>query len=228
MSKNTFIGFAVSLSLHAALLGAIYFYQQQQSQMTIALGDQSDQYELALNMFKAQPQAPAQAQTQKPPPKPVQAKPKPVKKVEKPIPKKEPEPVIKEEPVPEEVVEEITEEVDPDVDQADQTVQEQVAVQADPNLPPLINEPVYYSQKAPSYPRKALKRGQQGTVLLMLMVDEKGRVIGVEVVETSGVSVLDKAAIKAVKRWRMEPAKREGIAIVSRVKVPVKFNLKSG
>lgn len=105
---------------------------------------------------------------------------------------------------------------------------EQEAIAASQMSDPVLNtQPIYYSQKAPRYPRKALSKGQQGTVLLMLVVNEQGHVIDVDVMQSSGVTSLDKAAAKAVKKWRLQPVKSHGVAVVSRVKVPVRFNLQA-
>lgn len=99
---------------------------------------------------------------------------------------------------------------------------------ASQSSPPVLNtRPVYFAQAAPRYPRKALSKGQEGTVLLMLLVSAEGYVVDVEVVDSSGVKSLDRAAQRAVKQWRLKPTESGGVAVASRVKVPVKFNIKS-
>ncbi|MFC1523834.1 energy transducer TonB, partial [Thermodesulfobacteriota bacterium] len=49
------------------------------------------------------------------------------------------------------------------------------------------------------YPRIARKKGWQGKVVLKFIVCEDGRVMNVEVVESSGYAVLDKNAMKSVR-----------------------------
>lgn len=60
----------------------------------------------------------------------------------------------------------------------------------------------------PPYPEMALKFGQQGTVVLLLTVDESGLVQSVDVKETSGSPILDRSAKEFVKRhWIVPPGK---------------------
>ena len=41
-----------------------------------------------------------------------------------------------------------------------------------------------------------------------LMIDRDGKVVGVEVLESSGFRELDQAALRALERWRFEPLGR--------------------
>ncbi len=51
--------------------------------------------------------------------------------------------------------------------------------------------------------------GQQGAVVLLLTADEAGVIISVEVKESSGSSILDRAAADFVKRhWTVSPGAR--------------------
>lgn len=78
---------------------------------------------------------------------------------------------------------------------------------------------------APSYPKLAQKRGQQGTVWLEIWLDQLGYQTELKVHNSSGVSSLDKAALKAVSSWKFLPLTQDGQAIASRVQVPVEFVL---
>lgn len=82
-----------------------------------------------------------------------------------------------------------------------------------------------YDNPKPVYPELARKRGQEGTVRLRAHVDEKGRVITVEVAQSSGWRMLDVAAVKTVRRWRFQPGMRAGIAVQGTVMIPVRFSL---
>jgi len=62
-------------------------------------------------------------------------------------------------------------------------------------------------------------------VRLRAHVDEKGRVITVEVAQSSGWRMLDAAAVKTVRRWRFQPGMRAGIAVQGTVMIPVRFSL---
>ena len=60
----------------------------------------------------------------------------------------------------------------------------------------------------PPYPEMALKFGEQGTVVLLLTVDDSGVVESVTVKETSGSAILDRSAREFVKRhWIVPPGK---------------------
>ncbi len=52
-----------------------------------------------------------------------------------------------------------------------------------------------------------------------------GRPTGVAVKQSSGVAILDQAAIAAVRRWTFEPARTAGLPVASTVEVPVRFSL---
>ena len=83
------------------------------------------------------------------------------------------------------------------------------------------------SNPAPRYPYKSRARGEQGKVILRVVVNRKGRADEVTVVESSGFSRLDKAATKAVRKWRFQPAHKNGLSARGVVKVPISFVLKS-
>ena len=85
--------------------------------------------------------------------------------------------------------------------------------------------PLYRENPPPAYPRVARRRGCEGTVLLEVLVTEKGRVGERRVVESSGHEPLDKAALQAVKDWRFSPGRRGNRAVAMRVLVPVRFQL---
>jgi len=91
---------------------------------------------------------------------------------------------------------------------------------------PLVTEPLFNgAQRKPAYPYMARKRGQQGTVLLEVFLDKRGQIESVTLVDSSGFSLLDRAAEKAVRRWSFRPLVRDGVALSSRVRVPVVFRL---
>lgn len=83
----------------------------------------------------------------------------------------------------------------------------------------------YLSNPKPDYPEEARQQHQEGVVLLDVLVDANGRAGDVSVSRSSGFAALDDAAVQAVKRWIFEPARTGGVAVSSRVKVPVRFSL---
>ncbi|MBB5521804.1 protein TonB [Xanthomonas arboricola] len=84
----------------------------------------------------------------------------------------------------------------------------------------------YSSSPAPSYPAAALRAGQQGTVMLRVLVGTDGRPTEVSVQTSSGHRVLDLAARSQVLRsWRFQPAMQNGQAVQAYGLVPVSFSL---
>jgi TonB family protein len=88
--------------------------------------------------------------------------------------------------------------------------------------------PNYGINPKPPYPKSARRRGQEGTVLLRVLVLEDGKVGEIELAGPSGYTVLDESALKAVKKWIFIPGKNGGEDISSWVEVPIKFQLDSG
>jgi protein TonB len=71
-----------------------------------------------------------------------------------------------------------------------------------------------------------MSTGQQGTVLLRVLVDVDGMPLDVEIKRSSGFARLDNAARQQVlKKWKFRPAIRDGQAIQVYGIVPVTFRL---
>ncbi|MBE7446342.1 MAG: energy transducer TonB [Planctomycetia bacterium] len=66
---------------------------------------------------------------------------------------------------------------------------------------------------------------QEGLVMLTVVIDRKGMPVKVEVEQSSGYQLLDKAALEAVRRWRFQPERIGNIPTESRVTIPVRFRL---
>jgi len=88
-------------------------------------------------------------------------------------------------------------------------------------------EPSYKNNPLPEYPRKARRRGFEGTVVLKVLVSEKGTVMEVRISESSGHPVLDRAAEESVGKWIFEPGAIGAKKAEMWVNVPVRFDLKS-
>jgi protein TonB len=87
----------------------------------------------------------------------------------------------------------------------------------------------YDDAPPPPYPPIARRKNWQGEVLLRVQVDERGRVLAVEVDQSSGHRLLDRAASEHVlKKWRFQPALVGGRAVVAWALVPVNFRLENG
>ncbi len=78
-------------------------------------------------------------------------------------------------------------------------------------------------QPAPNYPRMARRRGLEGTCVIEVLMDTRGEVITLALKQSTGHTILDQAALAAVKDWKfIAPT---GIAGASKVLVPVRFAL---
>jgi protein TonB len=86
----------------------------------------------------------------------------------------------------------------------------------------------YLDNPKPAYPTVARKRGMGGRVVLRVQVRRDGTVSGVEVAQSTGYSVLDRAARSAVVHWRFAPATQGGVAVEGEVLVPFDFRLTAG
>jgi TonB family protein len=77
----------------------------------------------------------------------------------------------------------------------------------------------------PAYPEQAKREGIQGTVKLMIVINEEGFVY--EVKGNPGNNpVLEQAAIPAVKKWRFSPFLMKGVPVAIKTTATVHFALK--
>jgi periplasmic protein TonB len=97
------------------------------------------------------------------------------------------------------------------------TLQAQPDVEAKPN---------YLKNPEPDYPELARRRHQEGLVLLAVKVTAQGRAERVEIKKSSGFSLLDNAAVEAVRDWEFQPARIGSLAFGSEIEVPVRFELR--
>ncbi len=75
-----------------------------------------------------------------------------------------------------------------------------------------------------SYPPMALRMGLEADVVLKVQVDSDGKVIKIEIVKGAGMG-FDDEALKAVKQFRFEPAKKGGKNIPSEFTYIYRFRL---
>lgn len=83
----------------------------------------------------------------------------------------------------------------------------------------------FASNRPPVYPEAARRAGWTGVVTLRLDVDAVGHVRTVSIVASSGVAVLDAAAVEAASAWRFTPARTDGVPTASTVLRRVRFVL---
>jgi protein TonB len=72
----------------------------------------------------------------------------------------------------------------------------------------------------------ARRRGYEGTTILEVLVNRKGKVDEVRLSSSSGHSLLDRAAKSSVKKWVFVPARRGNQKVEMWVKIPIRFQLR--
>jgi protein TonB len=83
----------------------------------------------------------------------------------------------------------------------------------------------YLDNPKPVYPATSRRLGEQGKVLLRVLVSAAGLAEKVELKTSSSFTRLDQAAQEAVSRWRFVPARRGEQPIAAWVQVPLTFQL---
>ena len=90
----------------------------------------------------------------------------------------------------------------------------------------VMARPLYRINPPPQYPARAKRRNLAGTVILEVEVNTAGKVDNLQVKESCGYAILDRAALSAVRKWVFEPGSRNGVPVNMTVLVPVRFALK--
>ncbi len=93
-------------------------------------------------------------------------------------------------------------------------------------LTPVRFDAAYLRNPAPGYPLLSRRLGEQGRVLLRVMVHADGSAMSVEIEAGSGYPRLDQAARETVRQWRFIPARQGDNAVNSGVIIPIDFSLK--
>ena len=86
-------------------------------------------------------------------------------------------------------------------------------------------EAVPLDTPSPAYPEEARREHLEGTVIVEIRIDRSGRVETARVTQGSGKSILDDAAVAAVRKWSYRPATLNGEAIASLRRVRLVFRL---
>jgi len=93
-----------------------------------------------------------------------------------------------------------------------------------PVEPPEYNA-AHLHNPPPPYPPIAKRLKIEGTVLVRVLVSPAGLPQQIELAHTSGASVLDEAALKAVRNWAFLPARKGTEPIAAWVEIPIDFHL---
>ena len=94
-----------------------------------------------------------------------------------------------------------------------------------PVMPPQFGA-AYLNNPKPGYPSFARRMGMEGMVMLKVLVSRLGTSLKIEVADSSGYEILDKAAAEAVRNWRFVPARQGDSPVEEWVQVPVAFHLR--
>jgi TonB family protein len=85
----------------------------------------------------------------------------------------------------------------------------------------------YKNRNPPHYPVDAIHKGEEGIVMLDVTIDALGNVAGVRVDQhgTNAVASLQIAAMDAAKKWKFNPARKDGKPVAGTMRIPVRFSL---
>jgi protein TonB len=199
------IGMAVAVALHAVAGAALLTYEPARSALLAVAPIMVSLVTPPKPQVKPEPTPPKPKPVIRPRPRP----PEPLPTITAPIETPSPSPIIVPPPPP-----------PPPPEPAPVVV-------APP--PPVITAPIfaadYLDNPAPPYPSLARRAGEQGRVVLRVLVSSSGKADEVEVRTSSGHRRLDDSARDTVRRWRFIPAKRGDEPVQAWVLIPISFRL---
>ncbi len=95
------------------------------------------------------------------------------------------------------------------------------------DVPPRIANPAEVQRALErAYPALLRDAGIEGTVALLVHIDERGRVIEARIGTSSGFGALDAAALGAVTAFRFHPAQNRDVPTAVWTSVPVTFEIR--
>jgi protein TonB len=83
----------------------------------------------------------------------------------------------------------------------------------------------YLNNAPPRYPAAARRMRLQGTVTIRALVGTDGHPQHVSLEKSSGMELLDNAALEAVQRWMFVPARQGTTPVAAEVDMPLRFRL---
>jgi protein TonB len=87
-----------------------------------------------------------------------------------------------------------------------------------------VSQPRLIYGPEPEFSDEARKAKYQGVVLLQVVVGPEGETHGIRVAQSLGMG-LDEKAIEAIRQWKFEPSRKEGVPIAVVVDIEVNFHL---
>lgn len=88
----------------------------------------------------------------------------------------------------------------------------------DSDVQPIVRVP-------PQYPVRALERGTEGWVLIEFTVTETGAVVEPKIIDAEPANTFNRAAMRAVVRWKYKPMTQDGKAVAWTERVVLTFEL---
>lgn len=93
-------------------------------------------------------------------------------------------------------------------------------------LGPEVIKPVVTQRVEAEYPPIAKRNRIEGTVILSLLVNERGQVVDVKVLRgAGGSSGLNEAAVAAARKWKFQPAVKQGKRVKVWISQPMAFRV---
>lgn len=83
----------------------------------------------------------------------------------------------------------------------------------------------YLNNPAPRYPPLSRRLGEQGRVMVRVLIEPDGSASQAEIRRSSGYSRLDQTALETVLKWRYSPGKRAGVPEAMWFTIPIDFVL---
>lgn len=87
-----------------------------------------------------------------------------------------------------------------------------------------VSPPIPIVKPEPPYSERARLARLQGTLTLWAVIDRNGNVVGTTITQRLGMG-LDANALKTVRTWKFEPAKRNGTPVPVRAMIRISFRL---
>jgi len=79
---------------------------------------------------------------------------------------------------------------------------------------------------SPDYTRVDEGKQREGDVIVLIFVDEAGKVEAVKLLDSTGTRAMEKAALGAARKWEFEPGKLDGVPVKSAIAVPFAFRMR--
>ena len=87
------------------------------------------------------------------------------------------------------------------------------------------SDAAYLNNPKPPYPALSRRLGEQGKVVIRVLIGADGKAQQAQVHSSSGFDRLDQAGLQTVLKWHFEPGKRGGIPEAMWFNVPLIFKM---